>query len=68
MATASATATALYWNASGQVGCDAPGHAPYRGSDTWRSERWTRMTPRMVAEWTRHAGSPPRCECCAAKR
>jgi hypothetical protein len=33
----------LYWNSSGQVNCEQ--HAPYRGSDTWKHERWQRVPP-----------------------
>ena len=35
---------ALFWSATGEVACAT--HAPYRGSDTWRTERWTAMTER----------------------
>lgn len=36
-----ARSTHLVWNQSGQVNCAE--HAPYRGSDTWKNERWSRV-------------------------
>ena len=33
--------TTLYWNRQGAVCCGA--HAPYRYSDTWVNEGWTRI-------------------------
>jgi hypothetical protein len=56
----------LVWSEQGQVGCTLPGHAPYRGSDTWRWERWRVMKPAEIEAWTRDVGRPPACETCAA--
>lgn len=56
----------LYWSERGQIGCALPGHAPYRGSDTWTGERWKKLTPREAAEFEREVGSPPSCETCDA--
>jgi hypothetical protein len=55
----------LFWSERGAVACAA--HAPYRGSDTWRWERWRRITPKVLAEIVRQggiAGRSPRCEVC----
>jgi hypothetical protein len=56
----------LVWSEQGQVGCTLPGHAPYRGSDTYYFERWRVMKPAEIAAWTRDVGRPPACETCAA--
>lgn len=56
----------LLWNERGQIGCELPGHAPHRGTDTWVWQRWKRITPREAAEFERELGHPPRCEVCAA--
>lgn len=37
----------LFWSQRGEVGCGA--HTPYPGSDTWRWDRWGRITPRIHA-------------------
>lgn len=59
---------ALCWSEDGVVGCDLPGHAPYRGSDTWRRERWKTITPKVAAEIIRQDGKMVECECCRAAR
>jgi hypothetical protein len=41
-----------------------PGHAPYRGSDTYYFERWRVMKPAEIEAWTRDVGRPPACETC----
>ena len=56
----------LVWNERGQIGCTIPGHAPYRGTDTWIWERWKAVTPREAAEFESDVGRPPACEVCAA--
>ena len=56
----------LYWNERGQIGCELPGHAPYRGSDTYVWERWKRITPAQAEAFERELGRAPRCETCAA--
>jgi hypothetical protein len=56
----------LVWSEQGQVGCTLPGHAPYRGTDTWRFERWRVMKPAEIDAWTPDVGRPPACETCAA--
>jgi hypothetical protein len=35
----------LLWNERGQIGCTLPGHAPHKGSDTWRFEHWKKIPP-----------------------
>jgi hypothetical protein len=35
----------LLWNERGQIGCELPGHAPHKGSDTWRFEHWKKIPP-----------------------
>lgn len=54
----------LPWSEHGQIGCDRPGHAPYRGTDTWVWGRWKQITPREAAEFERELEHPPRCETC----
>jgi hypothetical protein len=56
----------LLWSERGQTGCSLPGHAPYRGSDTWVWERWRKVTPREAAAFERELGRPIACECCEA--
>ena len=60
------TTHTIYWNERGQIGCAIPGHAPYRGSDTWVWERWKAITPREATEFEREVGRPPSCETCDA--
>lgn len=68
MSTTSATAKhpILYWSERGQIGCALPGHAPYRGTDTWVWERWKQITPSEAAEFVREVGRLPSCETCDA--
>ena len=54
----------LFWSETGEIDCAA--HAPMRGSDTWTSGRWKKMSPRDLAGYIA-AGITPVCECCAAK-
>jgi hypothetical protein len=58
--------TGLLWSEDGQVGCAKPGHAPYKGSDTWRRERWRAMKRAEHDSFARDLGRAPRCESCAA--
>jgi hypothetical protein len=51
----------LLWNERGQTGCTLPGHAPHKGSDTWRFEHWKKVPPGTLKE----DGTPLRCETCA---
>ena len=60
------TARKILWDESGRIGCDLPGHAPFKGTDTWRSGRW-RVITRVEAEaFEREVGHAPACETCAA--
>jgi hypothetical protein len=63
---ASTTKPTLLWSERGQIGCTLPGHAPYRGTDTWIWERWKKLTRRETAEFERDVGRAPSCECCDA--
>jgi hypothetical protein len=54
----------LLWSEQGQVGCTLPGHAPYRGSDTWRWERWRKMSAAEEEAFGRDLGHSPECETC----
>lgn len=60
-----ATDSAIYWNEQGQIRCAK--HAPYRGSDTWRYERWTKVPasalPQIRAQFEIPADAPL-CEAC----
>jgi hypothetical protein len=38
----------LYRGSNGRIACER--HTPVRGSDTWRRERWARMSDRYRAE------------------
>ena len=55
---------ALYWGETGRINCER--HMPYRGSDTWRSERWRPITVAEAAAFEREAGQPASCETCNA--
>ena len=46
--TTTTTKPDLYWNERGQTGCALPGHAPYRGSDTWRFEHWKKVPANLI--------------------
>lgn len=46
----------LFWSEHGQVTCER--HAPMRGSDSWKWERWRKMTPAEQEDWG--------CEVCAS--
>jgi hypothetical protein len=67
MTTTNAKTARLLWNVRGQVGCDLPGHAPYRGSDTWVWERWRPVTLNERIEFAAEVGYAPECEVCAAR-
>ena len=50
----------LLWNERGQIGCTLPGHAPGKGTDTWKFEHWRRIPEGAVKE----DGQPFLCEMC----
>src|SRR5690349_17256104 len=50
----------LLWNERGQIGCTLPGHAPAKGTDTWKFEHWKKVPDGTVKE----DGSPLQCELC----
>jgi len=54
--------SALLWNERGQIGCTQPGHAPHKGSDSWKFEHWKKVPEGALKE----DGQPFRCEVCAA--
>ena len=56
----------LLWNERGQIGCELPGHAPYRGSDTWICERWRPISLNERIEFEAELGHAANCESCAA--
>lgn len=58
--------TTLYWSEDGSIACEK--HAPYRGSDTWRSGRWSRMTDDDQAMWRTANPKPAECETCGYMR
>ena len=51
----------LLWNERGQVGCTLPGHAPHKGTDSWKFEHWKKIPPGTLKE----DGTPIVCETCA---
>ena len=65
--TTTTTKPDLYWNERGQTGCSQPGHAPYRGTDTWVWERWRRITLREAVAFERELGHAVTCEVCAVR-
>lgn len=54
----------LFWGERGHIACEK--HAPYRGSDTWVWERWSRMPKPAQAEFQALTGKPAICETCAS--
>src|SRR5205823_14074844 len=60
------TTNRLLWDENGQIGCELPSHAPYKGSDTWRSGRWRAITPVEAEAFEREVGRAPECETCAS--
>lgn len=54
----------LLWSEDGRLACEE--HAPYRGSDTWRSGRWRPLKQAEFDEFERELGHAPECESCAA--
>ena len=50
----------LLWNERGQIGCTIPGHAPQKGTDTWKFERWKKVPTGT----TKEDGTELRCEVC----
>ncbi len=59
--------TKFLWNERGQIGCELPGHAPHRGSDSWVWERWRPITLDERIEFEAEVGHAPECELCAAR-
>jgi hypothetical protein len=55
---------ALFWSCTGRIECAI--HAPARDSDTWKLERWKRMTPDEI-EAMHHEGIEG-CEVCAHQK
>lgn len=64
MSTTITEPTGLFWAETGEVTCGA--HAPFRGSDTWRSGRWTQMRADDVAQMHIAIDRAPACEVCGA--
>ena len=56
-------APSLLWNERGQIGCTIPGHAPQKGTDTWKFEHWKKVP----AGTTKEDGTELRCEMCAVQ-
>src|SRR5205814_1795762 len=56
----------LLWDENGQIGCELPSHAPYKGSDTWRSRRWRAISAAEAEAFERGVGYAPACETCAS--
>jgi hypothetical protein len=55
---------ALYSSEKGSIACKD--HAPIKGSDTWRFDRWKPMTADDVEAFERELGHKIACETCAA--
>ncbi len=56
--------TRILWDESGRVACTE--HAPYRGTDTWRTGRWRPITRAEATAFEREVGRAPACETCSA--
>lgn len=48
----------------GQMQCET--HAPFKGSDTWRTGRWRPMRMDERADFAAEIGHQPTCETCSA--
>jgi hypothetical protein len=59
------TIPALLWSEQGRVCC--PTHAPYPGTDSWRFDRWRRMSAREIASFAAESGLPVECEVCGPR-
>ena len=59
-------AAPLLWSERGQIGCELPGHAPHRGSDTWIWERWRTITLNDRIDFEAELGHAAECEACKA--
>ncbi len=57
--------SSLYWSEDGEVNCGE--HAPFRGSDTWMSGRWTAVTADDVIAAASGGYAPLRCEVCGRR-
>ncbi len=55
-------APTLLWNERGQIGCTLPGHAPAKGTDSWRFEHWKKIPVGTLND----DGQPFACETCKA--
>jgi hypothetical protein len=62
VATTTEAKPTLLWNERGQTGCTLPGHAPGKGTDTWKFEHWKKIPAGTVKE----DGAPFSCEVCSA--
>lgn len=54
----------ILWDENGQIACEQ--HAPFRGSDTWRSGRWRAITRAEAEAVECEVGRAPECETCAS--
>jgi len=54
----------LFWSERGEIACEK--HIPYRGSDTWKWERWKEMRAAEVAAFAQQSGKSAKCDCCWA--
>lgn len=53
----------VFWNQRGEV-CCACCHIPYPGSDTWVFERWSEITPDLMAVIDKQGSGRVACEGC----
>ena len=58
------TQTTLYSSEKGEIACKD--HAPSKSSDSWRFDRWRKMTADDVAAFEKELGHKIACEACAA--
>jgi hypothetical protein len=54
----------LFSSEKGSIACKD--HTPIKGSDTWRFDRWRKMTSEDIEAFERELGHPIACETCAA--
>lgn len=60
------TTKTLLMSDDGQIGCSIPSHAPFPGTDTWRTYGWRPMTLQERMAYEAEIGRAPECESCRA--
>ena len=58
----------LLWSEDGKIGCERKGHAPAKGTDTFRRGRWREPTLAECIAFAGEIGRWPTCETCDAEK